>query len=244
MSTEPNGAGSVTTPEAPVATPPNPAPAATTADAQALAAKLELISQDNKRKGEINARKDAELAELKKQLEEDRKQRLAEKAQRLEANGDHEKLYNDLKVVHQEALAKIEDLEAQLQQVKQDSFIKDLEQKALGEIVKANACDPSDVLSLLRPNLREVDGRPVVLNQGLEQPLTEYLEALKTPSSSKAYLFKAAGRGGMGANVPMPPGMEAAENPWATGNVTQQMLMLRDNPELANAMIAQASAAG
>ena len=128
--------------------------------------------------------------------------------------------------------------------MKQDSFIKDLEQKALGEIVRANACDPSDVLSLLRPNLREVDGKPVVLNQGLEQPLPEYLESLKTPSSSKAYLFKSANRGGMGANVPMPPGMEAADNPWVTGNVTQQMLMLQNNPELANAMVAQASAAG
>jgi hypothetical protein len=98
------------------------------------------------------------------------------------------------------------------------------------------------MFALLQSNLREVGGKPVVLNGGVEQPLDTYLANLRAPGSGYEHHFSASGKSGMGTSpggvASVAPGME---NPWKTNNITQQLLMMRDNPELAQALQAEAS---
>ena len=85
-------------------------------------------------------------------------------------------------------------------------------------------------------------GKPVVLNGGVEQPLEAYLTNLRSPGSGYEHHFSASGKSGMGtapgAAATIAPGLD---NHWRTGNITQQLLMTRDNPELAQALQAEAS---
>jgi hypothetical protein len=100
---------------------------------------------------------------------------------------------------------------------------------------------------LLQPSLQKSEaGKPVVLNGGVEVPLAQYLAEIKKPGSGKEYLFRPNGARGMNTAAYVPQGTEMAnidENPFKPGgNLTQQMLLLMQNPELAAQLQAEAGA--
>jgi len=211
--------GAQTVPEQapPVAAPPNPspAPAAQSDDPAALRAKLELVTRDRQAQGETNAKLNEQLAELRRQVDEATIQMKEER---------------------------IATLEAELQAERNSTAAERLKSSALGAISQQGAISPEQMFALLQPSLREVGGKPVVLNGGVEQPLDTYLANLRAPGSGYEHHFSASGKSGMGTApggvASVAPGME---NPWKTNNITQQLLMMRDNPELAQALQAEAS---
>jgi hypothetical protein len=239
------GAQSVAEPASPVAVPPNPpqvTPAAQSDDAAALRAKLELIQRDNADKGQKNASLNEQLAETKKQLDDLNKRLLSGKTQQLEEQGKYQQLWEDAKATIQQRDARILELEDELSNTRNSVAAERLKSTALSHINQANAISAEQMYALLQPNLREKDGKPVVLNGGVEQPLDTYLSNLRSPGSGYEHHFSASGRSGMGsapgAVSAVAPG---AENPWVTGNITQQLILTRDNPALAQAMQAEAS---
>ena len=230
---------------APAATPPNPpqtTPAAQSDDPAALKAKLELIQRDSAAKGEKNAELNEKLAATQKQLDDLNKRLLSGKTQQLEEAGKYQDLWEEAKETIRAKEARIEELEGQLQAERHSTQAERLKSSALGQIGAAGAISSEQMFSLLQPNLREVAGKPVVLNGGVEQPLDAYLANLRSPGSGYEHHFSPSGRSGMGtapgAAPTIAPGLD---NPWRTGNITQQLLMTRDNPELAQALQAEAS---
>jgi hypothetical protein len=238
--------GAQTVPEQapPVAAPPNPspAPAAQSDDPAALRAKLELVTRDRQAQGETNAKLNEQLAELRRQVDESKKQVLETKTRTLQEKGDFEKLWEDAKATIQMKEERIATLEAELQAERNSTAAERLKSSALGAISQQGAISPEQMFALLQPSLREVGGKPVVLNGGVEQPLDTYLANLRAPGSGYEHHFSASGKSGMGTApggvASVAPGME---NPWKTNNITQQLLMMRDNPELAQALQAEAS---
>ena len=92
-------------------------------------------------------------------------------------------------------------------------------------------------MSLLAANLKKNnEGKVVVLNGGVEQDLTSYINNLKNPGSGWEHHFKPSSAAGMGAkptpNSVVSPGMP---NPWKEGsiNITRQMALESTEPELA-----------
>ena len=81
---------------------------------------------------------------------------------------------------------------------------------------------------------KNAEGKVVVLNGGVEQDLNTYLSSLKNPGSGYEHHFKPSTAAGMGAK-PSPVGNVSggSENPWKTGNLTQQLIMENENPDLA-----------
>ena len=78
------------------------------------------------------------------------------------------------------------------------------------------------------------EGKVVVLNGGVEQDLTNYLTSLKNPGSGWEHHFKPSSAAGMGAKPsPVANASGGQSNPWKTGNITQQMLISEQNPQLA-----------
>lgn len=229
----------------PAATPPSPpaaTPAAQSDDPAALKAKLELIQRDRAAQGETNAKLNEQLAETKKQLDDLNKRLLSGKTQRLEEEGKYQQLWEDAKTTIQAREARIEELEAALSTERNSTAAERLKSAALNAISQQGAISPEQVYTLLHSNLREVGGKPVVLHGGVEQPLDNYLTNWRAPNSGFDHHFHASGKSGMGtapgASPTIAPGLA---NPWKTGNVTQQLLMVRDNPELAQALQAEAS---
>ena len=106
---------------------------------------------------------------------------------------------------------------------------------ALAAISNLGAINAEQTLSLLQGKLQKnAEGKVVVLNGGVEQDLTNYLTSLKNPGSGWEHHFKPSSAAGMGAK-PSPVGNTGGGqvNPWKTGNLTQQMLLSEQDPQLA-----------
>jgi hypothetical protein len=107
--------------------------------------------------------------------------------------------------------------------------------KALAAISNLGAINAEQTLSLLQNKLQKnAEGKVVVLNGGVEQDLNTYLSTLKNPGSGWEHHFKPSSAAGMGAKPsPIANASGGQVNPWKTGNLTQQMLLLEQDPQLA-----------
>ena len=226
----------------PVATPPvAPAPAD---DPAALAAKLALVQQDKAKLGENNRKLNERLQEQERALSELQQKLLSGKTQQLESQGEYQKLYEDQKVGITKLQDQIRDLEAQLGNERQTVAQERLKAAALNQIGRADVVNAEQMYQLLSPNLREADGKAMVLNGGVEQPLNDYLAQLKNPGSGWEHFFSASGARGMGSSpanaASVAPGMK---NPWRAEsfNMTEQFALQASNPELATALQAEAA---
>jgi hypothetical protein len=241
MSDEAMGAPSVMEQAQPVAVPPN-APAGLE-DAAALRTKLELVQQDKLKQGETNKKLNEQLAEIRKQNEELQKRLLSGKTAKLEEQGEYQRLWEEAKQTISQRELELQELQAQLQNVQTSAAQERLKAAALGKISNAGVIAPEQLYLLMAQNLREVDGQPVALNGGVEQPLGDYLAQLKNPGSGYEHFFSASGARGMGsapgASASVAPGMA---NPWRpeSFSVTQQFALQASNPELAAALEAEA----
>ena len=106
---------------------------------------------------------------------------------------------------------------------------------ALAPISNLGAINAEQTLSLLERNLsRNAEGKVVILNGGVEQDLGAYLTSLKNPGSGWEHHFKPSSAAGMGAKPSSVTNASGGQpNPWKTGNITQQMLISEQNPQLA-----------
>lgn len=234
-----NGDPSVMDPGSPVATPPAaPLPAD---DPAALAAKLALVQQDKAKLGENNKRLNERLQELERTTNELQNKLVTGKTQRLEEQGEYQKLYEDQKGGITKLQDQIRDLEAQLGNERSMVQQERLKAAAVNLISRADVVNPEQMYQLLSANLREADGKAVVLNGGVEVNLPDYLAQLKNPGSGWEHFFSATGGRGMGSSpanaASVSPGMN---NPWRTGNVTEQFVLQSQNPDLAAALQAEA----
>ena len=226
----------------PVAVPPN-APAVQSDDAAALKAKLELIQQDKQRQGETNKKLNEQLAEIKRQNDELQKKLLSGKTQRLEEAGEYERLWNEAKQTISQRELELQELRDQLSNVQQSAQQEKLRAAALGQLSQSGVIAPDQLYQLMSQNLREVDGKAVVLNGGVEVALPDYLSQLKNPGSGYEHFFSASTARGMGAapgsSASVAPGMT---NPWRpeSFSVTEQFAIQAQNPELAAALQAEA----
>lgn len=240
--------GSVAQDAPPEAVPPNPPPVATppaaaqSDDPAALKVKLELIQRDNAEKGQKNAALNEQLAEVRKQLEDTNKRILSGKTQQLEEQGKYQQLWEDAKQTIQAREQRILELEGALETERSSVASERLKSASLSMISRAEAISSEQMYGLLQTNLREKEGKPVVLSGGAEIPLDQYLTNLRAPGSGWEHHFSASGKSGMGtapgAVSAVAPGVE---NPWVTGNITNQLRLIAENPQLAQAMQAEAS---
>ena len=192
-------------------------------EAKLAAAKKEAAEAEEKFKGAKN-----KLDEVYKKKEEQRKQEL-------EDQGQWKTLWEEANKTNQEKEQKISTLAQQLEDMKTSNEVASTKQTALAAISNQGAINAEQMLSLLQGKLQKnAEGKVVVLNGGVEQDLNLYLTSLKNPGSGYEHHFKPSTAAGMGAK-PSPIGNVSggSENPWKTGNLTQQLIMENENPDLA-----------
>ena len=185
--------------------------------------------------------KDAEsaLAALQSEVAEIKNAQTAATQKSLENQGEFKKLWEDTKQTVSARDAEIVELKAKLASVTQEREQDRLRAASLSQINQAGAVNSNQLYQLLSQQLRQdEEGKPVVLNGGVEQPLGDYLANLKA-SSDWQHHFGASGAQGMGsaAGGSVAPGRD---NPYRNGNLTEAMRLEVENPDLAKALKAEA----
>ena len=190
---------------------------------QIAALKKQIAEGEEKFKGAKN-----KLDEVYKKKEEQRKQEL-------EDQGQWKTLWEEADKTAQDKDQQINSLSQQLEDMKTSNEMASTKTTALAAISNQGAINAEQTLSLLQNKLqRNAEGKVVVLNGGVEQDLNVYLSTLKNPGSGWEHHFKPSSAAGMGAKPsPVSNVSGGTDNPWKTGNLTQQLIMENENPDLA-----------
>ena len=192
-------------------------------EAQVAAARKEAAEAQEKFKG------------IKGKLDDVYKQREEKRTKELEDQGQWKTLWEEANKTAQEKEQQILTLSQQLDDLKTSNEVASTKTTALAAISNLGAINAEQTLSLLQDKLqRNANGEVVVLNGGVEQNLTSYLTSLKNPGSGWEHHFKPSSAAGMGAKPsPVAYAGGGQPTPWKTGNITQQMLISDQDPQLA-----------
>ena len=192
-------------------------------EAQVAAARKEAAEAQEKFKG------------IKTKLDDVYKQKEEKRTKDLEEQGQWKTLWEEANKTAQEKDQQITTLSQQLQEMKTTNEVASTKQTALAAISNLGAINAEQTLSLLQGKLQKnANGEVVVLNGGVEQNLGTYLTSLKNPGSGWEHHFKPSSAAGMGAKPsPVANAGGGQVNPWKTGNLTQQMLLSEQDPQLA-----------
>ena len=192
-------------------------------EAQVAAARKEAAEAQEKFKG------------IKTKLDDVYKQKEEKRTKELEDQGQWKTLWEEANKTAQEKEQKIMTLSQQLEEMKTSNEVASTKTTALAAISNLGAINAEQTLSLLQGKLQKnAEGKVVVLNGGVEQDLSTYLTSLKNPGSGWEHHFKPSSAAGMGAKPTPTSNVGGGQvNPWKTGNITQQMLLLEQDPQLA-----------
>ena len=170
----------------------------------------------------------------KSKLDEVYKKKEEQRTKELEDQGQWKTLWEEANKTAQEKDQKITTLAQQLEDMKTSNEVASTRTKALAAISNLGAINAEQTLSLLQGKLQKSsNGEVVVLNGGVEQDLNTYLTSLKNPGSGWEHHFNPSNKSGMGAKPsPVANVSGGSDNPWKSGNLTQQLIMESENPEL------------
>ena len=172
---------------------------------------------------------------IKTKLDDVYKQKDQQRKQELEDQGQWKTLWEEANKTAQEKEQQIMTLSQQLEDLKTSNEVASTKTTALAAISNLGAINAEQTLALLQGKLQKnAEGKVVVLNGGVEQDLTNYLTSLKNPGSGWEHHFKPSSAAGMGAKPsPIANAGGGQPNPWKTGNITQQMLLSEQDPQMA-----------
>ena len=155
--------------------------------------------------------------------------------QALQDQGAYKPLWEEANKTNQEMQVEMNNLRQEIENLKSSNEVASTRTTALAAISNLGAINAEQTLSLLQGKLQKnQEGKVVILNGGVEQDLTAYLTSLKNPGSGWEHHFKASSAAGMGAKpTPQANTSGGTDNPWKSGNLTQQLIMEGENPELA-----------
>ena len=208
-----------------------------------LAAQLEALKAKN---AELIAerRKDRDNREtLQKQLDELKVAQESAQTQKLAESGEFKTLWEQAQDTVAELKQQLAERDSKISSMEASFSQEQLKSSAIAQLSNAGALAPDQLYRLVQENLRAKDGQPVAVIGGVEVPVGEYIANLKNPGSGYEHHFAASNRAGMGvtgsARATALPGQS---NPWSQEgwNVTQQMMMLSDDPDRARLLKAEA----
>ncbi len=219
-----------------------PQPVADTSD---LAQQLEALRAKN---AELigERRKDRETREtLQKQLDALSTAQQEAKTQQLAQSGEYKTLWEEAQQTVADLKQQLAAKEAEAEQIRQGYTQEQIKSATIAQLSNAGALAPDQLYRLLQENLRAKDGQPVAVAGGVEVQIGEYIANLKNPGSGYEHHFAATNRAGMGvAGSARTSSLPGQSNPWQkdSWNITQQMLLLSQDPDKARLLKAEAGA--
>ena len=193
------------------------------------------IQELKKQNAESNTKWTEKFNDVKGKLDGVYEKEEQKRKQILEDQGQWKTLWEEANKTAQEKDQQIANLSQQLEDLKNSNELASTKTTALSAISNLGAINAEQTLSLLQNKLQKnAEGKVVILNGGVEQDLDSYLTSLKNPGSGWEHHFKPSTAAGMGAKPTPTSNVGGGQvNPWKTGNITQQMLISEQNPQLA-----------
>jgi hypothetical protein len=226
-------------------TPVEPTPSQPVAETPDFAIQIEALKAKN---AELigERRKDKEAREqLQTQLEEIRTVQEQAKTQKLAETGEYKTLWEEAQKTVAELKQQLTDKESTIEEIRTGFTKEQIKSAAIAQLSSAGAVAPEQLYRLLQENLRTKDGQPVAVAGGVEVPVGDYIANLKNPGSGYEHHFSATNRSGMGvAGSARPSAVPGQNNPWSkdSWNVTQQMILLGKDPDMARLLKSEAGA--
>ena len=193
------------------------------------------IQELKRQNAESNTKWTEKFNDVKSKLDGVYEKEEQKRKQILEDQGQWKTLWEEANKTAQEKDQQIANLSQQLEDLKNSNELASTKTTALSAISNLGAINAEQTLSLLQNKLQKnAEGKVVILNGGVEQDLDSYLTSLKNPGSGWEHHFKPSTAAGMGAKPTPTSNVGGGQvNPWKTGNLTQQMLLLEKDPQLA-----------
>ena len=208
-----------------------PVRAADSDDPALLRNKLELVTAD--RQSERN-----EKRALQKQLE-DAQRKLSERKQAdLIEKEDYKGLHADLKTNYDSVLAERDALQQQLELAKVERQQDQIKANATNLFAQSGVNAPDHLMKILGDNLRlDENGAVVILSGGVQVPLNQHIQNLKSPGSGYEMFFSGTQARGMSAVGST--SNAAGQNSWASMSFSEQVALEVEDPEAAARLKAQ-----
>ena len=209
-----------------------PVRAADSDDPALLRNKLELVTAD--RQSERN-----EKRALQKQLE-DAQRKLSERKQAdLIEKEDYKGLHADLKTNYDSVLAERDALQQQLELAKVERQQDQIKANATNLFAQSGVNAPDHLMKILGDNLRlDENGAVVILSGGVQVPLNQHIQNLKSPGSGFEMFFSGTQARGMSAVGST--SNAAGQGSWSSMSVTERIAFEVENgPEAAAQLKAQ-----
>lgn len=208
------------------------------ADSRDFAAELELVKNKNQQLISEKQAAKKQVEDVQRQMADLQKNQQKAKQTQLQEQGEYQTLWK-------EATGTVSTLQDQLS-IK-DREIEELKVQFQEQQIKASALNafsqggvhaPEHMFQLLKEQLRLKDGSVVALVGGVETPLQQHLDSLKSPGSGMDYFFSGSGARGMSAAGSSTS--TAGGKSWGSMGLMEQIQLQEENPQLA----AQLKAAG
>ena len=177
---------------------------------------------------------------------------IGERRKDKEARENLQAQLEEIRAVQEEAQKTVAELKQQLtdkestiEEIRSGFTKEQIKSAAIAQLSSAGAVAPEQLYRLLQENLRTKDGQPVAVAGGVEVSVGDYIANLKNPGSGYEHHFSATNRSGMGvAGSARPSAVPGQNNPWSKDawNVTQQMVLLGKDPDMARLLKSEAGA--
>ena len=200
--------------------------------------KIALLEANNKKLLTEKKNASASVEDLQRQISDLQNNQQKAKQSQLAEAGEFQQLWK-------EASATVTSLQDEIGQLKQQLQEKDvafqqqqIKASALNALSQSGVVNPDQAFSLLKENLRLKDGVPIALAGGVEVPLQQHLDTLRTPGSGWEHHF--AGSGARGMSAAGSSSSSSGQKSWGSMSLTERITLEMEQPDRA----AQLKAAG
>ena len=199
--------------------------------------KIQLLEANNRKL--LGEKKNAlsSMEDLQRKVQDLQNNQQQAKQSKLAEAGEFKTLWN-------EATATVSSLQDEIAGLKQQLEAKEVEFQ--GQQIKATALNafsqggvhaPEDLFNLEKGNLRLKDGSVVALVGGVEIPLQQHVESMRSPGSGRDYFF--AGSGARGMSAAGSSNSSSGGKSWGSMGLVERIQMEEENPQLAAQLKAQ-----
>jgi len=209
-----------------------------------LAMQIEALrSKNTELIGERRRDKEAREA-LQRRLDEIESTQKAAQQQQLEQSGEFRTLWEEAQKTNADLRAQLQEREQKISEIQTNYSREQLKARAIADLSAAGALAPDQLYRLVQDDLQSKDGTPVAIKGGVEVALTDYVAGLRNPGSGYEHHFAAQNRAGMGTTTaPRPSILPGTANPFRreSWNITEQVRLLAENPDVAKLLKAEAT---
>jgi DNA repair exonuclease SbcCD ATPase subunit len=193
--------------------------------------KIALLEANNKKLLGEKKNASASVEDLQRQISDLQTNQQKAKQNQLAESGEFKTLWQDATTTVSSLQDEIAQLKTQLQEKDVAFQQQQIKASALNALSQSGVVNPDQAFSLMKENLRLKDGVPIALAGGVEVPLQQHLESLRTPGSGWEHHFAGSGARGMSA-----AGSSSSSNgqqSWASMGLMERIKLEEENPALA-----------